>query len=114
MYRERRVQQRLRLVHGLVVDRNPDDRALQQPAPLEPVQRSERHHLRQVTGNPKDDENVGDPLIRAVRLAAYRRSLALDRRCYRCLLGVSDSTRMCLAAAQPLDPAQTSQQSTTD
>ena len=58
------------LVHRPVVDRNSDDRALQQPAPLEPVQRSERHHLRQVAGDPEDHEDVRGPLTRALWLAA--------------------------------------------
>ncbi len=78
------------LVECPVVDGYSDDRALQESAPLEPIQRSERHHFCQVAGNPEDDEDVGDALIRAVGLAAYRRGLALDRRCHCYLLGVID------------------------
>ena len=58
------------LVHRPVVDRDSDDRALQQPTPLEPVQRSKRHHLRQVTRDPEDHEDVRDALIMGCRLAA--------------------------------------------
>ena len=42
-----------------VVDRHADDRAVQQPAALEPVQRTEGHHLGEVAGDPEDDEHVG-------------------------------------------------------
>ena len=42
-----------------VVDGHADDRAVEQAAPLEPVQRPERHHLRQVTCDPEDHEDVG-------------------------------------------------------
>ena len=41
-----------------VVDRDADDRAVQQPASLEPVQRPERHHLREIAGDSEDDEHV--------------------------------------------------------
>ena len=47
------------LLDGPVVDGHADDRAVEQAAPLEPVQRPERHHLRQVAGDPEDDEDVG-------------------------------------------------------
>ena len=53
------------LVVGHVVDGHPDDRARQQPAPLEAVERSERHHLGEVAGDPEDHEDVGR-LLRAV------------------------------------------------
>ena len=46
------------LVDRPVVDRDADDRAVEQPALLEPVQRAERHHLRQVAGDPEDHEDV--------------------------------------------------------
>ena len=42
-----------------VVDRHADDRAVEQPAALQPVQRAERHHLREVAGDPEDHEHVG-------------------------------------------------------
>ena len=57
------------LVVGPVVDRDADDRARQQPALLEPVQRSERHHLGQVARDPEDHEDVGRLLL-ARRLSA--------------------------------------------
>ena len=41
-----------------VVDCDADDRAVDQPASLEPVQRPERHHLRQVAGDPEDHQHV--------------------------------------------------------
>ena len=51
-----------RPVHQLldrpVVDRDADDRAVQQAPPLEPVQRPERHHLREIAGDSEDDEHV--------------------------------------------------------
>ena len=56
------------LVDRPVVDGDPDDRALEQPALLEPVQRVERHHLGQVTGDPEDHEDVG--LLRPVDAGA--------------------------------------------
>ena len=46
-------------------------------------------------------------------LVAYRRGLALDRRCHCYLLGVIDSTRMGLAGTQPLDRLRPCPQSTT-
>ena len=50
-----------------VVDRDPDDRALDQAALFQPVQRAERHHLRQVAGDSEDDEHVrGSRLTRTV------------------------------------------------
>ncbi len=47
------------LVDRPVVEGDPDDRALQQAALLEPVQRPERHHLGQVARDPEDHEDVG-------------------------------------------------------
>jgi hypothetical protein len=41
-----------------VVDRNADDRAVEQPAPLEAVERPERHDLREITGDPEGHEDV--------------------------------------------------------
>ena len=35
-----------------------DDRALEQPALLQPVERVKRHHLREVAGDAEDDEDV--------------------------------------------------------
>ena len=42
-----------------VVARDADDRAVEQPPLLEPVQRAEGHHLREVAGDPEDHEYVG-------------------------------------------------------
>ena len=47
-----------------VVHRHADDRAVEESPFLEPVQRPERHHLRQVTRDPEDHEHV----CRALRL----------------------------------------------
>ena len=44
------------------VDGHADDRAVEQAPLLEPVERVERHHLRQVAGDPEDHEHVGDGL----------------------------------------------------
>ena len=46
------------LLVGPVVDRDADDRAVEQPALLEPVERAEGHHLREVAGDAEDDEDV--------------------------------------------------------
>ena len=46
------------LVDGPVVDGDADDRAVEEAAPLEPVQRTEGHHLREVAGDAEDDEHV--------------------------------------------------------
>ena len=45
-----------------VVDRDADDRAVEQPAALEPVERSERHDLREIARDPEGDERVGSGL----------------------------------------------------
>ncbi len=46
------------LVDVPVVDGDADDRAIEQAATLEPVQRPERHHLREIAGDPEDHEHV--------------------------------------------------------
>ena len=43
------------VVCGPVADRDADDRAAQQPAPLEAVERVESHHLRQIARDPEYD-----------------------------------------------------------
>jgi hypothetical protein len=58
------------LVDRPVVDRDADDRTVEQAALLEPVERVERHHLRQVARDAEDDEDVGR------LLAAFRARLA--------------------------------------
>ncbi len=42
-----------------VVARDPDDRAVQEAALLQAVERAEGHHLREVAGDPEDHEHVG-------------------------------------------------------
>jgi hypothetical protein len=54
-----------------VVDGDADDRAGQQPARLEAVERVQRHHLRQVAGDAEHDEDIG----RLVRCGARRRDI---------------------------------------
>ena len=46
------------VVDGPVVDRHADDRAVQQAAALQPVERVERHHLGEVAGDAEDHEHV--------------------------------------------------------
>ena len=46
------------LVDGPVVDGDADDRAVEEAAALEPVQRTEGHHLREVAGDAEDDEHI--------------------------------------------------------
>ena len=41
-----------------VVAGDADDRAVQEPALLEPVEREERHHLGQIAGDAEDHEHV--------------------------------------------------------
>ena len=65
--RSTRARARRRSVDGPVVDRHADDRAVEQPARLEPVQRPEGHHLRQVARDPEHDEHVALRLLRSGR-----------------------------------------------
>ena len=46
------------LVVGPVVDGDADDRAVEEPARFEPVERAEGHHLRQVARDSEHDEDV--------------------------------------------------------
>ena len=46
-------------VLGHVIHRDPDDGARQEPARLEPVQRSEGHHPGEVSRDPEDHEDIG-------------------------------------------------------
>jgi hypothetical protein len=55
------------LVVGPVVDRDADDRAVEEAALLEPVERAKRHHFRQVAGDAEDDENIGRLRLRSAR-----------------------------------------------
>ena len=47
------------LIDGPVVDRDAENRAIEQASSLEPVERPEGHHLREVAGDPEDHELVG-------------------------------------------------------
>ena len=49
--------------HRPVVDRDADDRAVEQAAAFEPVQRPEGHLLGEVAGDPEDDQDVGRPRL---------------------------------------------------
>jgi hypothetical protein len=46
---------------GPVVDRHADDRAVEQPPALQPVERAEGHDLGQVAGDPEDHQHVRRP-----------------------------------------------------
>jgi hypothetical protein len=46
------------LLHRPVVDRNTDDRALQQAARLQAIERMQRHHLGQVAGDAEHDQHI--------------------------------------------------------
>ena len=56
---DRRPGVRAQIVVGPIVGGDAEDRTLQQPAALEPVERSERHHPRQIATDAEDDEDVG-------------------------------------------------------
>ena len=58
------------VIDAPVLGRHPDHRAFQQSAALEPVERAERHLLREVAGDPEDDEGVG--VVAAHGCARYR------------------------------------------
>ncbi len=47
------------LLERPVVERDADDRAVEEPARLEPVQRAVGHHAREVARDPEDHEDVG-------------------------------------------------------
>ena len=67
------------LVVGPVVDGDADDRAVEQLALLEPVQRPEGHDLRQVAGDPEDHEHVTGHGFLPAQVRA-RHSLSCPRR----------------------------------
>ena len=58
------------LLERPVVEGDADDRAVEEPARLEAVQRAERHDPREVAGDPEDHEHVGRPRP-AVRLPVH-------------------------------------------
>ena len=110
------------LVPRPVVDGHADDRAVQQAARLQPVQRPERHHLRQVAGDPEDHEDVRRALTRllaagrchessfssvaaiAVLLSGARRSRALAARRAPAIAGPSSPVRMIRPAGRRRHP----------
>ena len=87
------------LIDRPVVDGDPDDRALEQPALLEPVQRVERHDLGQVPGDPEDHEDVG--LLR-LRRRRRRGGHCCARHLVPPPLAVSQHGSLRYAAATPL------------
>jgi hypothetical protein len=48
-----------KLVDRPVIEGDPDDRAIQQPARLQPVERVEGHHLGEIAGDAEDHEDIG-------------------------------------------------------
>src|SRR5205814_1394170 len=74
---------RAELLHRPVVAGYADDRAAEEPAGLEPVERAEGHHLRQIPGYPKHDERVGSLYVLG---AVARRRLAFGSHCHLVLL----------------------------
>ena len=69
---DRRARVGAQVVIAPRVGRDAEDRALQQPPALEPVQRPERHHPRQVAADAEDDEDVCGVL--AARVGARART----------------------------------------
>src|SRR5689334_8833554 len=69
------------LIDAPVIDRHADDRAIEKLAPLQAVQRSERHHLGEVAGDAEDHEDITTrvlthgPLISATVWLAHRSAL---------------------------------------
>ena len=61
---DRRLGPLAQVGHGPVVDRDADDRAVEQPTRLEAIERPEGHHLRQVACDSEHDEHVAFGLIR--------------------------------------------------
>ena len=71
------------LVDRPVVNRNADDRTVEQAAPLEPVERVERHHSREVARDPEDHEHV-----RVLRSCCSAHSVRLSLVIVRLFVGV--------------------------
>ena len=67
------------LLERPVVERDADDGAVEEAARLEPVQRAERHHAREVPRDPEDHEDVRRA-ARARSSACVRRGLTRPRR----------------------------------
>ena len=60
------------LLHTPVVDGHTDNREAEQAALLQPVERSERHHLREIASDPKDHQHISMALAAAARTARRR------------------------------------------
>ena len=71
------------IVRGPVADGHPHDRAGEQPALLEPVERMECHHLREVPRDPEDHEHVGG-LLECAGRRRCRRWARADCSAHRC------------------------------
>ena len=69
------------LLERPVVERDADDRAVEEPARLEPVQRAVRHDAREVARDPEDHEHVGRlrPAVRLPVHAAEHLSFRLEQ-----------------------------------
>ena len=65
----------LQVVVGPVVDSHADDRAVEEPAGLEPVERMKGHHFREVAGDTEDDEDIGDLRLSVPRRRGHRFAL---------------------------------------
>ncbi len=57
------------VLHRPVVAGDADDRAVQQAAPLQSVERAERHHLGEIAGDAEHDKHVGGCRTLGVRHA---------------------------------------------
>jgi hypothetical protein len=60
---DRRPRPLAQVGHRPVVDRDADDRAVEQTAAFEPIQRPEGHLLGEVAGDPEHDQDVGRPRL---------------------------------------------------
>ena len=65
-----------------VVERDADDRAVEQPAALEPVERPEGHHAGEVARDAEDHEDVGRSRRRELR--GHRQSISGSAHLYHC------------------------------
>ena len=74
---DRGARVRAQLIVGPVVERHAEDRALQEAAELQPVQRPERHLFREIAADAEDDE-----LVRGARAGAARARARSDCRAH--------------------------------
>ena len=66
------------LVDGPVVPGHAHDRAVEQAAPLQPVERVKGHHLGQVAGDAEDDKHIGGLWTRGAHVLAFEWSGAVS------------------------------------